>query len=456
MTVGTVSTKVLTDIANAVRQQNGSDILYTPAQLPAAVAALDGTKAGDGRAEPYMELERGVLSDKVFAKLGDAIRKQNGLDTRYRPDEMAAAILALEWGGGLKPRALLLDDGTLELNYLDRKRSSLGRPIVRSWDVAPEGYQSPEQCPWNDSRDDISHVTFDASWRDSGVTSYARWFSSCASLVDVAGFENLVGQVALGYMFASCVKLETVYAAGFDNADVAGCFGMFSGCRSLVGGEGYVPSLNDGKKMLSTGPAGALTDPANDLREWTWCHLYADGELAIGGESDGREEVLSGRICLTAAYRATNSRPWYNDLDKVLKVTLLPGVATNGKSNLNYWFHGCDGCSEVTGLGNLSHVNEMDQTFNSCSSLESLDFRGFDPADLTSLVYTFANCTSLKTITADKSWVLPDSVSGAGTFLGCESLIGGSGTAYSASNTNSCWWFCIDQGDADRGYLTAG
>ena len=91
MTVGTVSTKVLTDIANAVRQQNGSDILYTPAQLPAAVAALDGTKAGDGRAEPYMELERGVLSDEVFAKLGDAIRKQNGPRVGRRAEAQGSA-----------------------------------------------------------------------------------------------------------------------------------------------------------------------------------------------------------------------------------------------------------------------------------------------------------------------------------------------------------------------------
>ena len=58
MSVGTIATKVLTDIANAIRQQNGANSLYAPAQLPAAVAALDGVKSGDGRIEPYKELGR--------------------------------------------------------------------------------------------------------------------------------------------------------------------------------------------------------------------------------------------------------------------------------------------------------------------------------------------------------------------------------------------------------------
>lgn len=48
-----------------------------------------------------------------------AIRGQNGLSTRYQPGDMAAAILALEWDVGLKPRAVLTSLGTLEFNYVD-------------------------------------------------------------------------------------------------------------------------------------------------------------------------------------------------------------------------------------------------------------------------------------------------------------------------------------------------
>lgn len=456
MSVGTIATKVLTDIANAIRQQNGANSLYAPAQLPAAVATLDGVKSGDGRIEPYKELGRGVLSDKVFAKIADAIREQNGTGARYAPDEMAAAILALEWDGGLKPRALLLSDGTFELNFLDGRRTTTDCDIVRCWNVA-ESYATPSERPWNTERDSIKRVVFHESWQGSGICDYTRWFDGCTSLVDVSGFENLGSQLKLGYMFASCTGLETVYATEFDPSAADSCFGMFYGCRCLVGGEGYVPSISEGRQMLSLGPSGALTDPGNDLREWAWCHLYADGELTIGDEEqgNGREELANGRICLTAAYRATNFRPWYNDGDKVLKATVLPGAKSKGQTNISYWLYNCGNCAAVEGLGNLAHVQEMDQAFNTCSSIEVLDFRGFDPKELTSLVYTFAGCAKLKTIYVDESWSLPDSASGSGTFLGCEALVGGQGTAYSASYTNSYRWFSIDRGEDDPGYLTA-
>ena len=46
MAVGTVSTSILTDIANAIRYQAGVATLYKPREMAAAVAALDGTDAG--------------------------------------------------------------------------------------------------------------------------------------------------------------------------------------------------------------------------------------------------------------------------------------------------------------------------------------------------------------------------------------------------------------------------
>jgi hypothetical protein len=104
MAVGTVSTSILTDIANAIRYKAGVATLYKPREMAAAVSALDGTDAGDYQEQPYMALESGVLPESVFSDIAAAIRGQNGLSTRYQPGDMAAAILALEWDVGLKPR----------------------------------------------------------------------------------------------------------------------------------------------------------------------------------------------------------------------------------------------------------------------------------------------------------------------------------------------------------------
>ena len=95
MAVGTIQKSVLTDIANAIRVQNGGTDTYLPSEMAAAVLALDGTRAGT----PFQAVAgtgTGVISDTVFDGIADAIRAQNGLAETYTPPEMAPAILALE------------------------------------------------------------------------------------------------------------------------------------------------------------------------------------------------------------------------------------------------------------------------------------------------------------------------------------------------------------------------
>ena len=92
MAVGTVSTSILTDIANAIRYKAGKATTYKPREMAAAVSALDGTDAGDYQEQPYMALESGVLPESVFSDIADAIRGQNGESTLYAPGDMAKVI----------------------------------------------------------------------------------------------------------------------------------------------------------------------------------------------------------------------------------------------------------------------------------------------------------------------------------------------------------------------------
>ena len=57
---------------------------------------------------------------------------------------MAAAILALEWDAGLKLHALLFDNGRLEFNHLDERRSAIGGTILKSFAVDTAGYTSAD------------------------------------------------------------------------------------------------------------------------------------------------------------------------------------------------------------------------------------------------------------------------------------------------------------------------
>lgn len=126
MSVGTIQTSILTDIANAIRYQAGVATTYRPSQMAAAVAALDGTDAGGYVPQPYKQLQSEVLSSAVFDDIADATRAQNGTQTQYQPGVMAQAILDLTWDTGVKAWAMLLTDGTLEFNYRNGRSSDVG------------------------------------------------------------------------------------------------------------------------------------------------------------------------------------------------------------------------------------------------------------------------------------------------------------------------------------------
>lgn len=262
MTVGTVSTKILTVIANAIRQQNGASASYKPREMAAAVAVLDGTKADTAGAEGYKEVESGVLSSKVFDAIGAAIRGQNGAATKYAPADMVAAILALEWDAGLKVRALLLENGMLEFNYLEGCRSAIGGKVSQSFVVDEGGYASADARPWKDVRTEVRTVYLHSSLKAAGITNIVYWFNGFSNLQLVSGFENLSGVEDVTQLFTSCSELRTVSATSFDNSRIKKYASVLYRCSKLVGGtDGFVPSPSSGVSVLKLGIGGVRPTP---------------------------------------------------------------------------------------------------------------------------------------------------------------------------------------------------
>ena len=462
MAVGTIDTSILTDIANAIRLQAGVATLYKPREMAAAVSALDGTNAGSYQAQPYMALESGVLSESVFEDIADAIRGQNGLTDTYTPGEMAAAILALEWDVGLKPRAVLTSLGTLEFNYVDGRHCYSGGVPVNAWEVDPAGYSSASARPYDDIKLQVQKVVIHPSWTQVGMTNASYLFNAFQSMVEVSGFENMSGITSANQMFSSCPALETIYATSFSNSGLSGSL-MFYGCNRLVGGtDGFVPSSTSGASVCKLGAGGVLTDPNDDERTWFWAHYYADGEGVLTATStpeSGRELRATGRICAIGKYVGLGFTPWDTvtgptHRQHLTSATFAADMATFTYLNLNYLFYTCTNLASVSGLGNLSGVRSMRFTFASCAVV-TMDFRGFDPSTLTDLYYTFSGCSSMTTIYADSTWALPASgITGSSCFYSCStSLVGGNGTVW-ASNKTAYTYFRIDTASTP-GYLTA-
>ncbi|EUB31298.1 leucine-rich repeat protein [Olsenella uli] len=461
MAVGTISTRILTDIANAIRYQAGVATTYKPRQMAAAVAALDGTNAGNYQAQGYMQLESGMLSESVFSDVADAIRGQNGLSTLYAPGDMAAAILALEWDVGYKVRALLLSDGTLEFNYYDRRRTVHGGTIQQVFEVDTNGYSSASARSWDSIKLLVKRVYIDSSIASVGITNCAYWFNAFANCTEVSGFENLSSMTTATQMFTSCSALETIYATSFTNRITSGTY-MFNGYSRLVGGtDSFVPSTTSGASVCKLGAGGVLTDPANDARHWFWAHFYDDGGAVLTASCTPdatRTLIASGRICAEAKYQGLGFTPWTGATGPthrqyLTSVAFAADMATFTYLNLIYLFYSCTNLASVTGLANLTGVRSMRYAFSSCA-FTSIDFRGFDPSTLTDLFYCFSGCSSLVTIYADSTWQLPSSgISGSQCFYSCRSLVGGNGTAWSSGNTSYTYMRIDRAGQA--GYLTA-
>lgn len=249
MAVGTISTHILTDIANAIRFQAGVATLFKPREMAAAVTALDGTNAGNYQAQQYKALESGILIESIFSDIADAIRGQNSSQTQYQPDDMAAAILALSWDVGLKPRAVLTSIGTLEFNYVDGRHCYSGGVPVDAWEIDPQGYSSAAARPYDSIKLQVRKVVIHSSWTQVGMTNASYLFNSFQSMTEVSGFENLSGITSAAQMFTSCPALETIYATSFSNTGLSGSL-MFNGCNRLVGGaDGFVSSSTSGASV---------------------------------------------------------------------------------------------------------------------------------------------------------------------------------------------------------------
>ena len=306
---------------------------------------------------------------------------------------MAAAILAFEWDVGYKIRALLLDDGTLEINYYERRTSVTGGRIVQVFEIDPAGYSSASARSYDSIKLLVKKVYIDSTIAGLGITNCNYWFNAFSNCTEVRGFENLSGMTSANQMFTSCGSLETIYATSFSNTGLSGSL-MFNSCNRLVGGtDGFVPST-----------------------------------------TSGRELVASGRICAIGKYVGLGFTPGdgvtgATHRQHLTSATFAADMAGFSYLNLNYLFYSCTNLASVNGLGNLSGVRSMRYTFSSCS-FTTIDFRGFDPSTLTDLFYTFSGCSKLTTILADASWALPSSgITGSQCFYSCStSLVGGSGT----------------------------
>lgn len=458
MGMGIIGESVLGDIANAIREQNGGSATYRPADMAAAVAALDGTRSGTGATRP-LGSGSGVVSDSVFSAIAGAIRGQNGLATKYRPGEMARAIRDLSWDTGLKPCAVLYNGGkNLELNYLDGSQTYYDDTVERSWELSPAGYAKDTDVPWHDCREQITFVRIDPSLAAVSFPDISHWFQGMSSLTNLTGFDHISGATKASQTFSGDSELRSISCDAAYSSPITSASIPFYGCRKLVGGHLTVAKDTSGASAFTTGANGLLAYDGDDARQWAQSRLFSNGLLVIDTGTKaypGFSVIASGSLCLNARYNSLGSMPWHAHRDKITSVTFDYELSSYEGICMDYWFYNTKSKSiGFLGWANLNPVS-MEFAFNSSVGLDTLDLRGLSPSNCKRWTYAFAGMSSLTTILVSEDWALPSSLaSSASVFYGDTLLVGGNGTKFSSSKTGAN--MAVIDRDGQPGYLTAG
>ena len=101
----------------------------------------------------------------------------------------------------------------------------------------------PIQSEWNDAnwpndtRNSVTKVVFDASFKDYKPTSCAYWFYNFKNLTELSGIKenlNTANVKNMWCMFQYCFSLTTLDVSNFNTANVTDMSGMFYDCSSLT------------------------------------------------------------------------------------------------------------------------------------------------------------------------------------------------------------------------------
>ena len=323
-----------------------------------------------------------------------------------------------------------------------------------------------------------------SNWNTANVTSMYWMFWGCSSLrsLDLSNF-NTAKVEDMRFMFVDCSNLKTIYAgSGWTiSALISGWgYNMFSGCTSLVGGQGttYDPGhRSEEYARIDGGPShpGYFTD-INGPRPYACYTTANNGTLTFYYDTQRRY-----RAGTTYDLNTGDNVPGWSDLhEDIHHVIFDPSFADARPTSTYFWFYGFEepefigwnylNTSEVTNMScmfgflqylesiDVSHfdtskVTDMSEMFE-YTALTSLDLSSFNTSNVTDMRLMFCESPSLQTIYVGPGWTTAAVTSSAEMFSNCTSLVGGHGTSYSASNPKDKTYAHLDGGPSNPGYFT--
>ena len=272
---------------------------------------------------------------------------------------------------------------------------------------------------WLAQKEKIKKVVFDASFGNARPTSCYYWFSECKNLTDIEGIEYLNTEKVtnMNSMFDRCSALTLLDLTSFNTAKVSDMRYMFMGCYTLttifVSDKFVTDQVTSGDDMfhMCINLIGAIEyDGSKSDHNFA---NYETGYFTPEGGFHAYAEFDEGTGTLT--FRRGASKPagaydlyagiyypgwWYGQRGKIKTVVFDASFANARPKSCYGWFSGCSNLTEIKGIEylNTEKVTNMQEMFNACSKLTSLNLSNFNTAEVTNMSYMFKSCKALTSL----------------------------------------------------------
>lgn len=260
--------------------------------------------------------------------------------------------------------------------------------------------------------------------------------------------------IDMSYMFNNCYSLKTVYATGAYITDrTANSEHMFRSCDSLIGGYNTaVEVMNVRDKTY------ACVDTATQRGYFTAAIFTLTDGPTINKTIKGTDDpnVVDTKVkSIIIGYK--NDYIDYLDgleakpVDDILIGTIEVFNSADGETvyilshsdiwtgaDASYMFYNFSALEEIV-FDNFSTGNALNMAhmFGGCRALPDLDLAYFATGAVSNMEGMFQGCNELNTVYVGAKWNTNNVPSGDTTmFAGCQKIVGGVGTVWSASHTD--------------------
>ncbi len=235
-----------------------------------------------------------------------------------------------------------------------------------------------------------------SAFNTAKVTNMEHMFHTCPiETLDLRNFET-TEVTNMNTMFDWCKNLKTIYAKRdkWNTDNVTFSLWMFSGCNSLVGGQGTKFDSNHTDKeyaVIDGGfcAPGYLTGDADDLPREAYA-VYKDSVLTF--YYDTNINCREGEI-----YTTDKFRPYFLGWSGVKRSINTVVFDTSFKdydqlTTTRTWFQSCGTLEQFVGMENLvtTNVTDMARTFHGCGKLMTLDVSSLDTRNVKDMSFMFA------------------------------------------------------------------